>query len=211
MASKRFVIPLRDYERIFRVAYSVLQGLDAHTGRACVFFAMVGAAILETFYKKRALIAAGAAFYRIDDTSATVIAFGQLAEDRAISSHAAFHCWVQCDGVLLDFMAPIFENPLRLDGHTIALPPKMFQRQLAQMAPAPTSLLREGDFYVLPNVDLTRELFAQRKPSETDLVDVCLQWYQRPPKDIDTTMTIADDLGKRTQLTLQGPRIEAAW
>ena len=73
---KRFVIPLQDYERIFRVAYSVLEGMNAKTGRACIFFSMVGAAILHNFYKKRALIAAGAAFYRVDDESATVVAYG---------------------------------------------------------------------------------------------------------------------------------------
>ena len=111
MASNRFVIPLRDYERIFRVAYSVLHGMDARTGRACVFFAMVGAAILHTFYKKQALIAAGAAFYRVDDRSNTVIAFGQLDGGQPRSSHAAFHCWLQCDGVLLDFMAPTLQGP----------------------------------------------------------------------------------------------------
>jgi hypothetical protein len=207
----RLVIPLQDYERIFRVAYSVLEGMNARTGRACIFFSMVGAAILYNFYKKRAIIAAGAAFYRVDDESSTVVAYGHLDGEHASSSHAAFHSWLQCDDVLIDFMAPVFANSLRLDGHTVAPPAKMFQRPLVAMAAAPTALKREGDFYVLPDVQLTNELFAERKVSETDLVDVCVHWYKRPPKPIDPVLTIMDDLRQRTDLTLQGPRVEAAW
>ena len=52
MAYSRTVVPLPDYERIFRVIYSVIDE-HANTPHACVFFAVVGAAILEQVQTQR--------------------------------------------------------------------------------------------------------------------------------------------------------------
>lgn len=213
MVVGRVPVGVADYERIFRVAYSVLQSVEARTPRACIFFSMVGAAILAKFYKKRAMLVAGAAFYRVDDTTNTVMAMGSVMDGVPSSSKAAFHCWLQCEGYAIDFMAPIFGETFALDGHAISFSARMFQKPLVKMSATPASLEREGDFYLQPNVGLTQELFnpSNRKIAEYDLVDVCLYWYRRPPKQIEPKIEMTDDLGDRTTIQMSGPRLAGIW
>ena len=66
MATRRTVIPFPDYERIFGLIVSVLEG-RARTAHACVFFALTGAAIPEQKYKIEATPRTGAAAYVVDD------------------------------------------------------------------------------------------------------------------------------------------------
>ena len=47
---KKLVIPLGDYERIFRVIFSVIDN-HARTAHACLFFSIVGSLILKKAYK----------------------------------------------------------------------------------------------------------------------------------------------------------------
>lgn len=105
------LIPLLDYLRIHGVIRSVLDSVDAHTAHACMFFSIAGAAILREFYKKDAIQVAGAAFFLVNERQRNVISFATLTEGRVQSSDTAFHAWVQCDGYVIDFMAPISSVP----------------------------------------------------------------------------------------------------
>ena len=115
MPPPKLLLPFADYCRIFRVIYSVLDG-RAHTHRACIFFAVAGAIILRQHYQLKALPVAGAAAYVVDSSASRIAMFGKLEDEMLVSSPEAFHCWVQCNGYAVDFMAPVFRENLQSSG-----------------------------------------------------------------------------------------------
>jgi hypothetical protein len=208
---KRIAIPLADYERIFRVIYSVLDG-QADIHQACIFFALVGAAILETQYKIKATPIAGAAAVNVNSASRSVSVFGLFEGAEFQSSENAFHCWVEAEGIAIDFMAPLYEKSLQAYGAKISVPARMFQKPITEMAPSPRELLQEGEFFLQANPDLSKVLFHRfsQRHTTTDLANVCMTWFRRPPKPLPG-MCMRDDLGKTYPLKLSGPQITGVW
>jgi hypothetical protein len=212
MPSPRTVVPLPDYERIFRVIYSVLDG-HVNTPHACVFFAVIGASILELKYKIAATPVAGAAAFGVFEPTAAVSTFGNFVDGELVSSEKAFHCWVESNGIILDFMAPLYRESLRTFGHNIPVSRRMFQKPLREMAPSVNHLEAEGSFFVRPNSELSKALFSSffSRPMATDLANVCLSWYRRPPKALVANMAMRDDRGALYPLQLKGPTLTGAW
>lgn len=207
------LIPLLDYLRIHGVIRSVLDSVDAHTAHACMFFSVAGAAILREFYKKEAMQVAGAAFYLVNEQQRNVISFATVEEGQVQSSDTAFHAWVQCDGYVIDFMAPIFPETCAAGGHPFIAPRRMFQKKWVDMAPSHEHLGREGDFHLVPNSGLTinlRQSFL-KKPAGADLVNICLHWYRRPPKSILPELQMQNDLGEITRIRLGNATVAGVW
>lgn len=212
MATPRTVIPLPDYERIFRIIFSVLDE-RANTPSACLFFTLVGAFILEKQYKLKANPVAGAAAYMVNTETATVATFGRFADEELTSSDDAFHCWIESNGVVIDFMAPLFGESMKARGYNDAVPERMFQKPRSEIADSVHDLRREGAFFLAPNLSLTTELFQafMQRPANTDLMKVCLEWYRRPPKSLPSNIGMRDDLGNIFKLELHGPRVTGVW
>lgn len=212
MASSRLAIALPDYERIFRVIYSVINE-HANAPHACIFFASVGAAILELKYKIKARPVAGAAAFGVDSKSAMVSTFGQVVGDELVSNETAFHCWVQAGDIVIDFMAPLFKESLRSYGHDVDVPRRMFQKPIAEMASSVHELHREGSFFLCPNLQLTMDLLQSfaAKPTNGDLANVCLAWYTKPPKKLAADMGMRDDEGRTYFLKPTGPIVSGVW
>lgn len=198
------LIPLLVYLRIHGVIRSVLDSVDAHTAHACMFFGVAGAAILQEFYKKEAMQVGGAAFYLVNEQQQNVTSFAMVEEGQVQSSDTAFHAWVQCDGYVIDFMAPIFPETCAAAGHPFIAPRRMFQKKWGEVPPSHEHLDREGDFHRVPNPGLTIDLRQSflKKPAGTDLVNVCLHWYRRPPKAILPELQMQNDLGEITRIGL---------
>ncbi|MFL9877382.1 DUF2026 family protein [Herbaspirillum rhizosphaerae] len=209
----RPLIPLADYQRIFRVIHSVLDSVDANIPAASFFFSVTAAQILKKFYKKNAFPVAGAAFYLISEDSSGALSFGTLDGDKIDSNSDAFHCWVQCDGYVLDLMAPVFQELLESAGHPMAVPRQMFQKDLARMVASPNALTAPGDFYLEPNLALTKELLQQfmAKPALNNLSQVCMEWYQKPPKELSTDLVMQGAEGEGTKIKLSRLQITGAW
>ena len=107
MKHKRPLLPLPDYQRIYQVIYSVLEASEvARTHRACILFTIAGTMILRDHYKLPATISAGFMGMMVDEKSSTVAMYGRMG-DGLESDDQAFHAWVECQGWLIDFMAPI--------------------------------------------------------------------------------------------------------
>ena len=207
------LIPLLDYLRIHGVIRSVLDSVDPHTAHACMFFSVAGTAILREFYKKEAMQVAGAAFYLVNEQQRNVISFATLEEGQVQSSDTAFHAWVQCDGYVIDFMAPIFPETCAAAGHPFIAPRRMFQKKWVDMAPSHEHLDREGDFHLVPTPGLTIDLRQSflKKPAGADLVNVCLHWYKRPPKAILPELQMQNDLGEITKIRLGNVAVAGVW
>jgi hypothetical protein len=203
-----------DYQRIFRVLKTVLDGADAKAARACIFFNVAGALLVEQVYKKRCQLVAGAAFYRIDDGAGTILSFADQNQNHDnLSSGKGFHCWVLCEDYIIDFMAPLFRESLQAAGIPGNCSRKMFQKPRSAMADSPLLIRKPGDFYMLPSVDLTREVLEKffARNDAKDLADVCLHWYKKPPKEIPPQLSMVDNHGVQTDMTLSGLAITGAW
>lgn len=212
MAPPKLLLPFADYCRMFRVMYSVLDE-RAHAERACIFFAVAGTLLLRRHYKLNALPVAGAAAYMVRADKGLIATFGKREDDRLIATPEAFHCWVECDGYAIDFMAPIFQENLAAAGIQDAIPRRMFQRRVAERTTSPADLAEDGAFSLFPDQKRTMEVMANFDARSTsgDLANLCAHWYRRPPKHISPTLDMANDAGDVRRLTLHGPEISGVW
>ncbi len=216
LPATRPLIPLTDYQRIFRVIHSVLDSVEANIPAASFFFSVTAAQILKKYYKKNAFPVAGAAFYLINKEQSSALSFGVIDEadaTKVTSTSDAFHCWVQCDGYILDFMAPVFQELLAAAGHSMPVPRQMFQKELTRMATSSQALTEAGDFWLEPDLALTRDLLQQfmKKQALSNLSQVCVEWYQKPPKELSTDLVMQAQEGEGTKIKLTKLQITGAW
>ena len=207
------VLTMPEYLRLFRMIAAVLDSVEATTERACLFFSITGAFLIEHIHKRPARPVAGAAFYRVDDETGFTIAFGRLEENEPICNLKAFHCWIECDGTIIDLMAPIFYESVSSAGRPEGVARKMFQKPLSHMSDSPYNLMQEGNFFLhrdpLLTVDLIQTFLS--KPVNVDLVKVCEHWYRRPPKPMQSTMHMGSNDGSVRTIRLKDVELAGAW
>lgn len=214
MATYHPLIKLVDYQQIFRVVHSVSEAVGNTAGKACLFYNIIGAALLEVNYKKKAQPVMGSAFFAIHEPSATVLAYSHKRAQGEISNNSeAFHCWIQSEGYIVDFTAPVFRESLKEQGLPYGIPRRMFQKPLKLMSGAHDRLKSEGDFYVEPNIELTNEMIAKflKSPAARDLGNVCMQWFVKPPSKIMNEIKMINDLGEITTMLLTDISVEGTW
>jgi Protein of unknown function (DUF2026) len=216
--TQRLIIPMPDYVRIFRVMRAVIERISADSDEASLFFTMTGAAILRHFYKKEARMLAGAAFFLVDQKSHSVLSFakstdGEIEKIVVDSDREKFHCWLECEGQIIDFQALAFPEALARTGSDVRIPRQMFQQQKAAMSPSHESLEAIGDFYLQPNIaltnDLVRAFFAS--PLQMDLMRGCMKWFTRPPRKISNGMSMQDSEGGIYEMALGDIEVTGAW
>ena len=207
-------LPLADYQRIFRVLKTVFDESQAGHEHASIFFSAAGAHLVEQVYKKRCQPVAGAAYYKLGDNTGSLLSFVDKDEKRDTpDADRGFHCWALCEGYVIDFMAPLFRESLQAKGIAGNCPRKMFQKPRETMVDSPLLMRKPGDFYMLPNVELTRktlEEFFARNDAEV-LLNICMHWYRKPPRDIARHLSIERNDGSVTQMTLSGLPLVGAW
>ena len=219
--AQRLIIPMPDYVRIFRVMRAVIERIDADSNAASLFFTMTGAAMLRHFYKKEARVLAGAAFFLLDQKSHSVLSFAKSADgeiekvilDSVESDKENFHCWLECEGHIIDFQALAFPEAMARMGSSIRIPRQMFQQQKAAMSPSHESLTTAGDFYLQANIALTNELVRAFfvSPLQMDLMRGCMKWFTRPPKKVSAGMSMEDGEGAIYEMVLDEIEVSGAW
>lgn len=196
----------------------VLKTVSEHAGTmtassGAAFFSVAGSRIVEQFYKKKCQPVAGSAWYKFDDVHPAVPMHGRhdtAREDGA--DRAALHCWAVCEGWVIDFTAPLFREAEAASGYSGAIPRRMFQKPVDAMADSPLLMSAPGDFYMLPDVARTRAMLDAMHADEgsTDLQQVCLQWFRRPPKDMPRRIEVAGG-GETTAMILSDLVLAGAW
>lgn len=210
--SNRPLLPLPDYERIYQVVYSVLEATaSARTHRACSFFASVGVLILREHYGLKATLSMGSMALMVDEKKANVVVYGREEAGEWVYDSSGFHAWVECDGWLIDFMAPIMGDALKEDGHPLSVPRKMLQKRLVDAKPHPHAVQHEGEFFYASDPAIANDVLDSQGAMFEDLVNVCLQWFRKPPKSLPPIALGGTDLKSPKPLVLRAPTIVGAW
>ena len=206
-------ITLPEYERLFRTIHAVVANEQGDPTKACLFFAVAGAYLLKRHHKlSSACPVAGVAGYNLRTPTNFAIVFGRQEGDTLVADADHFHCWVEVDGWIVDLMAPFFDDMTPADRKGATIPRFMFQNPVIADVNA-FSLDTPGAYLHVPNDRLTTDLMKSftDKPAYFDLVQVCDQWYAKPPKKIAPSIGIADQTGKAKEVFLSPARIAGIW
>ena len=205
------LLPLPDYQRIYQVTYSVLEASDfAITHRACIFFAAVGTMILREHYHLAATISAGCMALMVDEQKANVVVYGREEDGVFVNDEDAFHAWVDCDGWLIDFMAPIMGIALSEDSRDWHVPRRMLQKRLTDRKASIGEIQHVGEFFISHDHSLAESLIDGQSVQFGDLMKVCLTWFRRPPKPLKH-IGLADSHGLAKTLVVRAPSIDGVW
>lgn len=208
---QRPLLSLPDYQRIYQVIYSVLEASEiATTHRACIFFASVGAMILRDCYSLPATISAGCMALMVDEQKANVVVYGRNEGGDFVNDEGAFHVWVECNGWLIDFMAPIMGVALREDGQDWDIPRRMLQKNLSNRKGSLEEIQHVGDFFIRHDRSLAESLIDGQSDQFEDLLKVCMAWFRRPPKPLKN-MALADSHGSVKTMVVRAPSIDGIW
>jgi hypothetical protein len=209
-ASPKLHLTLPEYNRIYEIIYSVLDG-RANTPFACMFFSAAGALILNKYYRIPARAVAGA-FLLCTNSAPSVISIAKNEDGMVTSSRDGFHMWVQTKTHVIDFMAPIFNDSIEGKGYPSSVPRKMFQRPLSTEVKSIDEMYVPGDYLTMPNIELTDELVDSLfdRAESVDLLNAVDRWFKKYPKKLDE-LSLLDELGEVHKLTLCAPQITGAW
>jgi len=170
---------------------------------------MYGAFILEQNYKINASARAGVVGYNLNDT---FMLFGSQDETGAVSANSsAFHCWVEADGWLIDFMAPAFP---RLFAAENRLPSKMLQKPLSMAKDSLDEVDVSGDFFVAHSPELTLEMTQHMASAAmfADLAHIANAWFRKAPKKMKRFAGVSKGAGKPVQsVELVGTPLSGTW
>lgn len=206
----RLLLPLPDYVRIYQVIYSTLEASGiALTHRACLFFAFAGVLILREKYKLPATVSAGCMALMVEDNSTTVV-YGRQEDGFVEYDRESFHAWIECDGWLIDFMAPIMGTAVRQDGRDWIIPRKMLQKRLDLAKPSLAELARSGDFFIEHDRALADSLIDRQPVQFHDLLNICSTWFRRPPKKLES-LSMGDSQAGVRKLVLCAPSVSGVW
>jgi hypothetical protein len=180
---------------------------------ACNLFAMIGAHLLQEHYRLAAKAVSGAAVYCLSP-ELNPLAFAKNVDGRLAAGLDGFHSWVECKGVAIDFLAPLFpENVAELDSQA-EVPRRAFMKHLSLMSSTlPQKGDAEGTFLLIPDeaCEANRVEAFYRTPLAGDLQAICGKWYRRPPKKMDSELLISDNRGEVTKLKRKDIGIRGFW
>lgn len=211
-ALPRPVLPFLDYQRIYQVIYSVLEAsASAHTHRACIFFASAGVLILRDHYNLKATLSAGSMALMVDESAAKVVVYGREENGKWVYDADGFHAWVECDGWLIDFMAPIMGDAMREGGHDVRIPRNMLQKRLIDGKPHIEEIAHVGDYFYHHDAAVAETILDTQGAAFGDLINACERWFRKPSKSMPPLSMHADGFKEPVPLVLRAPAIVGAW
>jgi hypothetical protein len=208
----KYLIPRVDYQRIFRTIYSVCAHEKVDLTAACVGFNVVGAVILNEFYRIDARPVAGIAAYCVQSEPASVVLYASESDGVLLPTNGGFHCWIETREWIVDFTTPLM--PLLVKGRNLADPgPKMMQRRIGSAKEVLEDLDQAGDFFVCPNQLFTKHTLEKFSgiPFHHDLISICRQWYEKPPKQMRQVIGIGDQNGKVGEVSFSRYQVIGEW
>jgi hypothetical protein len=199
-------LPFLDYQRIYQFIFDALESSGSTiTYRSCVFFAATGATILREHYNVPATISVGSMALRVDELQPNVVIYGRNENGCLQSDENAFHSWVECDGWLIDFMAPILDIALQKAGTNWTVPSRMLQKNLADSKTSLGEIQHAGDFVVGHNTELANLVLDSQSARFFQLMEICVGNYRKLSEPLKMTASTY------TYGLSRAPSIEGNW
>lgn len=208
-----YLIPFKDYERIYQCIYSILHSEDAELLNSSLHFAFLGATILNHHYKIEATVQAGISAVCLGETEDDVLLYGQVVDGQIVANQAHCHCWLEVDGWLIDFSAPLFAEQIKKEGNRNTFPPLMLQKELSQAASQPSLLLAPGDFMLHASPELLEALFTEffSQPLNNQLLDIATVYYKKASEQMPDVELLKNDNGDKRHIVFQSPYLIGAF
>lgn len=222
LVEEDLVIPVVDYLRCFRVIAGVFKSeKPKNQPNPSLLYALAGARILASHYQLETSVAVGSALYRVHENKDKIMAFGHYRNEKLTASEEAFHAWIICDGVAIDFMGPIYReqwmradrsyNPLRKGVYSI--PRLMFQKRLSTMPNLLEDFNHGGVFYYDQDAELSEVVLSLATEDErlNTLIEVCNSWFLRPPTKIRRHLARKNEYGEFMKMKLSDIAVSGGW
>lgn len=174
-------------------------------------FSSVGTLILREHYKLKATLSVGGMALMVHEPTSTVLVYGREQDGEWVYDKDHFHAWVECDGWLIDFMAPIMGVAFKEDGACISVPRRMFQRPLSESKSHRSAIQHEGEFFYESATSVAEAVLDSQSAEVSDLMRVCLAWYRKPPKSLPPIALGGTDVVDPKLLVLKAPSIMGVW
>ncbi len=207
------LIPFEDYKRIHNVISSSLYSADLGVFNNCASFSIIASLLLKEHYSINAKPQAGLAGYIVGDEEEHNLMFAEYTEGKLSYSQENFHCWVEADGWIIDFMSPLFPHLLNQNYDGISCKAKMFQKEFTRMVSSPNDLKSFGDFFQFFDPTFTNEIvdIFFEYPINTDVAKACCNWYRKPPEKIKRCIDLFDRNNRPKKFTLKETSIKDSW
>lgn len=203
------LIPLPDFERIFRTIHGMLiaKGFQSPE-KCCQFFSVVGATVLDKHYGLKAIPCFGVAAFNVGLQKHMA-----FASSNGRPSDNGFHAWVESEGWVIDFSSPLLKE-LAEQARLGSCGRKMFQKPVVKSAPSLGELDSELSFYVEPDQEFSAQRIDAFFESElyVDVLYNCVNWYKRPPKKMNEPVLAGyNKKGEPEGAFLSPFRVSEAW
>lgn len=203
------LIKLNEYERIFQIVSAVVESEGGNPAHSCIQYSLFGANILMNHFRLEPKVRCGFAAFHLgaDDQ---VLCFGEKVEDGITGTSEGFHCWVESNGWVFDFMAPNFHFIKKTEFTSTS---KMFQKRISDMAKHPNEMCHSGDFLFSHEQALAEKLLTPicEDLGVQDLAHICSQWFKKPPKKIPAMNATQDQNGKTRWIKLKPVSLRSNW
>ncbi|MEL7738170.1 DUF2026 family protein [Citromicrobium bathyomarinum] len=206
----KFLFPMADFNRIHQVIHGTIKD-EGNPGKACTFFACVGALILNKHYKISARPVAGGFAMCVE--AEKNLFFGRDGHGVVEFDEDGFHMWVQTETHIIDFMSPLYQEAFRDVQQDITIPRRMFQKRAADEAANLDSLRKPGDFFTMPDPDLSERLIDHvlRRPLNTDFIQIAETWFGTRRGKQRPFLSIGSNDGIVRELELPSTLAREAW
>lgn len=144
------------YHSIYESITDVLDKKSTRLDFACIYYANCGAAILKDIFDIDAQVKSGIAVYALSEGDA--LYFVDRSDKGFACSDEGFHCWIEADGWLIDFMAPRFIRMYEAESGKKVGGELQIQLPLSALVDNPNGLSKRGDVCVIDVPEFSQEL-----------------------------------------------------
>ena len=204
------LLSLVEYERMFRVVHGLLLAERGDPAKACLYFGVIGALLLQQHHRIRAQPVVGMAGYRL---AGRPLVFAEPDGGILRATPNGFHCWIDTDGFVIDLQAPLFPEAMAQLDPTCTIPRRMMQKSFASASDTPQALGDEGTHWHYHDAPLHQALlteFVERQANQ-DLAEIAADWYRPSPAPMRDAIKVGNGRGQVKDVPLSPLRVGGSW
>ena len=210
------LITLADYRRIYSTIHSLLIADSVNSHEASMLFSVYGAQILKRHYGIAAQPVVGSAAYHLG-LQAKILAFGEYQSGHLQSNDSQHHWWVEADGWMIDFMAPLFPVLVKRSGKEAQIEAWMMQKPMAKAKKTLAAVQNQGDFLLIKNDSLASQKMSQMVTEKAHIQrgKLAVDWFVKAPKKMPSPLNVkfegAQDVSKKKLIAYKSFLVSGSW